>query len=350
MEIKCNITPIGYFEKSNIVVGLKGLVIVVLDLNTKKIAKKNRIKREFKDRLISHFSLLSRAARLYPRASKINGDNIFFALKGRLDSYNVIENKLLDICKFKNGMSSPLSFVSFKDGVLFGEYLNNPNKEKVDIVFASNNGTKVVYSLDNIRHIHGLVPCIGKNQFVVFTGDDGEEAGIGLLSINNDKPCFNYVLKGKQEYRGCTGAVFNDVLIYATDSPFIKNSVYSFSLNKNINNFFASVKGSVVYGHSTTQKFYFSSCVESNLKKNLDGSNTIIKTDGINGGILSKTSELSCFDSFNNSIEIIDSGKKDILSIHYFGFGSFLFADSDGDKVVYYSKTLKRKKKRIYII
>lgn len=349
--IKSNLTPLAFFEKDNLIIGLDGLRIKCIDINTNNTIKLRTIHRDLKTKLISNSQLLSRMYRLYPRACTINEDKIYFVLKGYLYSYNVRGNSLREVIKLTNGMSSPLSLCPYKGGVLFGEYLNNPKKEAVRILFADDQAqsAKVICIIDNIRHIHNVIQGSKSNEFIVFTGDDGDEAGIGLLEIGDKSSSFKFLVKGSQKYRGCVGSVFNEKLFFATDSPFEQNSLYCLDLNKTSLIKLANLPGTVIFGRTNNNYFYFSTSVESNLLKDSNGSNKVIKIDGKNGGILSKFSKIYALNLINQTLNIVDEAKKDFLGIHYFGFGTFLFSDCQGDTIVYSSKTLKKRKNRIYL-
>jgi len=75
-------------------------------------------------------------------------------------------------------------------------------------------------------HVHNLLYDAAADGYWVFTGDYDDEPGIGWLS--GDLARFEWVAKGRQEYRLVEAFDFGDCLLYATDTHLEPNAIIRF--------------------------------------------------------------------------------------------------------------------------
>lgn len=311
------------------------------DVKSGIITTKIKFQYTFFERIGSIFRLTRRLLRLYPMSAVFceKSKEVLFTFNGFFYSLN-IENKT--ICKetrLLHGAKRVLSICVCSDfRVIYGEYRTSYDNEPVCIIERKiDKSHAVIYKIDasSIRHIHMI--CEYKNDIYCFTGDEDEETKI-LKFINKD---FNKtpitILGGNQMYRACFACFFNDCIYYATDTPYMKNALFSYDLKSGVLNKIIDLEGTVIYGTKMDNQLFFSTCVEYNLKKDIDNKNAFIKIDGENGGILSKNSYLYTFDLKTKKYNLLCNLKKDSYSIRLFGIGTFCFSSNNQWKSVAYT-------------
>jgi hypothetical protein len=183
--------------------------------------------------------------------------------------------------QYRSGMNNPLQLVAingidtFQDGVVYGEYWGNPDKEEVRILRRDPNGNwHVVYSFpkNSITHIHSIVPDPIRNCVYILTGDADQESGIWIAE--NDFETVRPIVIGKQKYRSCIAFPVKEGLLYATDTPLEQNYINLLYLDdeqKGEVKELHKIPGSCIYGTSITKngsvQYVFSTTVEGDSRK-----------------------------------------------------------------------------------
>lgn len=338
--------PICWVDDSTLVYYWRGH-FASFDIESKKDKPIGIMPLSFGERILSLFSATRRLFRLYifsPAFDK-NKQEILFSFNGYFWSFNL---KTLDFCreqKLNHKARRLLSICISKSGdAYYGEYPTRNDNQSVCIYKRDHNQRhSIVYRFKpgEIRHIHLIAER--NDDLFCFTGDENDETKV-LRFVKQDfsiEP--KRILSGKQDYRSCVAAFKNECLYYLTDNPYFANKLFVYNLEKDsfIRSF--SVEGSVVYGLSSEDHIFFSTCVEYNLAKDEYGNNVRIKIDGSAGGIRSNQSVLYCFDIKNNALKDLMRIKKDRLPIKYFGFGTLMFTCNASSKyLASFSHSLKR--------
>jgi hypothetical protein len=215
-----------------------------------------------------------------------------------------------------------------QDGIYFGEYFGNPQKNEVSIIKLENNckTQKIMYTFPKgkINHIHNLVPDHDNNCVWILTGDFENAAGIWMAKngFNDVKP----ILVGKQNYRACVAFPFKKGLLYATDSPFERNSLNYLYQDGNTweTKRIHELNGPVIYGSSDlNDNFYLSTSVESN--GNTKSKFEMLTSRKLGDGLKDDFSYLYFCDKECNEIKIVHKQKKDRLPFIPFRFGALVF-------------------------
>ena len=223
--------------------------------------------------------LFVRLLRLEPRnAIRVDGVGFYLSFMGFL--YLLLENEgiwtLSKDHKYRSGMNNPLALVSiqelsgFDNGILYGEYWGNPNKEKVNIIWKTEKkGWQIAYSFPahTITHIHGIVPDYDRECIYIFTGDEDLESGIWIARDNFHS--VEFLVYGSQQNRCCIGFPIKQGLLYATDTPLEQNHIYLLYLEgskKGMIEKLHNIVGSCIYGTTILKdgekNFIFSTTVE----------------------------------------------------------------------------------------
>lgn len=170
--------------------------------------------------------------------------------------------------EFRPGMNNPLCFESiqgingFTDGIYYGEYFLNHNKEQVSIFRRNAEGTwSAVYTFPagEIYHIHGIIPCKEQECVYILTGDKDSESGI--FKATNDFKNVEEIVRGKQAYRACAALPTKNGLIYTTDTPLEENYLYYLDFNTKEIKEVIPIAGPSIYGKriSDTELLYSTS-------------------------------------------------------------------------------------------
>lgn len=133
--------------------------------------------------------------------------------------------KLIKGISIKLRGSKPLNLNRFQDGVIFGEYYNNPERQDVKIFFINKKGQiRVLYTFKKktIRHIHNCIYDLYTQNWFILTGDTDEESGIYTLDSNlNVKKLFH----GSQKFRAVSIIFLKDYIVLPTDTPLEDNFI-----------------------------------------------------------------------------------------------------------------------------
>ena len=283
---------------------------------------------------LSNFRIFQRLLRLVPRCGIFIDDTVaLISLRGYVIAVN-IKNKTIEIGhKYRQGMNNPLSFTfvadmaNFDEGVYYGEYFGNGNREEVKIFRRLRDGkweTAYVYPPNTIKHIHNIVCDKLNNCVYVLTGDDDEQSGIWRFRNNF---CTVETIKiGSQQYRACFGYPFKQGFFYVTDTPLENNYIYYIKDFDKDPIPLAEIEGPCIYGARISENlFAFSTSVEPDSRlKGWKYRLSYKRGKGVK-------SWHSCIYLGNPEIGFkeVGYGQKDWLPMLLFGFGTFLFPNLD---------------------
>jgi hypothetical protein len=322
--------PINFISQEVLLVYKRG-IFYSLNLNTLSINLIAKFKFDTFTYILSQITIFERIFRLGIRTSILyKNDLLIFSFKKKIYELDLKKNKISNGFDLIN--SRPLNFeviegiTDIEDGVYFGEYKSNPNKDEVSIYKRIGvDQWEIVYTFKKgiIEHVHNIVSDKFNNSVYVLTGDQDESAAI--WSVKNNFKLVETIFKGNQIYRSCVAFPTSEGLVYATDSPFSKNSIRI--LKKNDSQEWSStelckINGPSIYGVKFNNDLIFSTSVEgqgnsSNFLYNLF---SIKRGSGI-------VDNFSCVYKGNlkDGFELIYRSKKDKLPYLLFQFGVILF-------------------------
>ena len=164
-------------------------------------------------------------------------------------------------------LAPPFNLTVGPDGViLFGEYNSQLRHGNPVRMFASRDAGKTFevircFEAGDIMHVHKLLYDPQLDHYWVFVGDLDDEVGIGILS--RDLRHFDWLVRGKQQYRVCEAFDFGDRLVYATDTPFEQNAIVSLEKSSGRTEVLAETGGSSIYGARFGDLCVFSTTLET---------------------------------------------------------------------------------------
>lgn len=146
--------------------------------------------------------------------------------------------------------SRPLNLCEDKNGIIyFGEYFSNIEKNKVHVYKSVDSGNtwKIAFTFKEgtINHIHGIFYDKYTERLWIVTGDRENECIIGYS--DNEFKTVNYIFRGGQEYRTCNLLFYQQYIIFATDSQYIKNNIKMIDRKTNVISEIQSIQGSCIY-------------------------------------------------------------------------------------------------------
>lgn len=255
----------------------------------------------------------------------------FFSYGPNLYSYCPEQSELRHELSFRAGRG-PLSFTviegveGFEDGIYFGEYFGNRQREPVHVYKREQNASwRVLYSFTagEINHIHSLVPDQARNCVWLLAGDFEHSASIWMVKsgFNDVHP----ILRGEQAYRACVAFPLEKGLLYATDTQITRNSLRLLVNHGGdwVSEPLIDINGSCIYGTELRDYFVFSTATEPSDQV----SNPILSLlDCRPGpGILKNKSDVLIVRKADLSCHLLFSKKKDFLPYRLFQFGAVLF-------------------------
>ena len=302
--------------------------ICSVDLYNNKVQTIYKLPVSAKDSLFMWSRLYERLFRREIRAAvKADESHLIYVFDKTVYCLNIITGENREELKLRKGTSSPYYFCKlqgirgFEDGIVFGEYLQNPDRlEKVGIYRRSidTEEWKCVYRFPagSIRHIHGIVSAPEHKCVYILTGDRDNEAG--LWKATDDFSTVEPYVIGSQQNRAVHLYPVGDKLIYATDTPNEPNYIYSIDgKNRSINKI-QTINGSCIYASESKDFIFISSTVEPD--ERIRGWRSWINYK-LGPGILSK--EVCVYKIWKESlrIEIIATFHKDAFPYKLFQYG-----------------------------
>ncbi|HVP11369.1 MAG TPA: hypothetical protein VMV94_09320 [Phycisphaerae bacterium] len=145
----------------------------------------------------------------------------------------------------------PMSLTVGPDGrVLWGEYWVNRERRPVRLYASEDRGVSYdvvhTFAAGEVKHIHNLVYDERYKHYWVLAGDHGTEPGIGRLSA--DLKTFDWLVKGKQEYRAVCLFDMGEYLVYGTDSEMASNAAMRLEKTTGKTERLAEFDGSCIHG------------------------------------------------------------------------------------------------------
>lgn len=340
-----NLSPLCFFPNGGLLCYRNGNLI---RLNNGEVEKCYPVFYLFKERWLSRYRKVVRLLRLGIRSAiAIDDNHVLLSIGNMLYEYD------FSICKLSSGyfigkgirplvFTSVLGIVGFDDGIYFGGYLGNKNKEIVNVY--KRIGTDqwiVVYTFFQgiINHVHNIVADPYRCCLWIFTGDFDSAAAIWKVEDNFRK--VERVLCNNQKYRACVVFVLPEGLLYATDAPFTDNYVYLLNIETLEVEKKLFLSGSCIYGCQWKDKYVFSSTVEG------DGRNMSLmeflfsRTRG--AGIKDDCVHLYIGDLEEGFMEIYQE-RKDHMPFYTFQFGVFKFPNGINEGMTLYFQPIATKK------
>ena len=271
-RISSKTSPLCFLPDGKLVCYQHGDILI---FEGKKEVRRLSLFNSSRERLLGRSKLISRLLRLGVRAAEnIDDERIVLSIGNMLYELNV-NTGVLSKGYFCGEGIRPLLFTTvannegFEDGIYFGGYLGNMDKNPVNVYHrVGEDNWKVVYTFlkGAINHVHAIVSDPYRNCLWIFTGDFDDSAAIWKVTDGFKK--VERVACNDQKFRGCVAFVLPEGLLYATDAPFADD--YIFLMNPDtfeVKELFP-IDGSCIYGCKWKDNYVFSSTVEG------DGRNT----------------------------------------------------------------------------
>ena len=302
--------------------------------------------------ILSRSRFVTRLLRLEPRfAILTEKKDIIFSYNRSIFKLNHDSKLLSNIYTFKNGMKNPLSasytygIKDLNDGIYFGDYianfeLNEVNVYKIDCETLS---LKTIYVFEKglINHIHAIIQDKYRSVFWILTGDTNQGSGIWYTDDNFQS--VKKLLTGMQKYRACNLFIYEDYLVYATDSPNQDNFLYKITsvFNHNYVEEICQVNGPSIYGAILDNKdIFISTSVEYDSRIMNKKLNLI--TYRLGNGVKSRFSEV-LYGNLYKGFKVVMRFKKDIYPMGLLQFGSISFITKpDGSEICFYHNAVKK--------
>jgi len=282
-----------------------------------------------RERLLGRSKLISRFLRLGVRAAEtIDNERIVLSIGNMLFELNV-NTGVLSKGYFCGEGIRPLLFTTvannegFEDGIYFGGYLGNMDKNPVNVYHrVGEDKWEVIFTFPQgaINHVHAIVNDIYRKCLWIFTGDFDESAAIWKVTEGFNK--VERVASNDQKYRGCVAFSLPEGLLYATDAPFADDYIFLMNPQTYEVKQIRPIGGSCIYGCQWKGNYVFSSTVEG------DGRHTS-KLEFLLGrkrGAGIKDEYVHMYmGNLKEGFHEIYKEKKDVMPYYTFQFGVFKF-------------------------
>lgn len=271
----------------------------------------------------NYFKLYNRALRHgIHNFYKINDSIDCITVKGRILFYK--NKKLLNILVLENGSRPLRNGIVYKDEyIIYSEYYGNKNRDPINLYKYKfiEDRKKILYTFDNIRHIHFIQQDINNpNSIYIGTGDLDEECGVYKFDLINFD--IRKIGGGSQIWRAVSILQNEKMLYWGTDDPDGRNYIMKYDLQENTLERIQEIDGPAYYSTITKNNdMFIATTIEDRKRhraiiyKSLDG------------------------EKWDEHMEF----KKDIFHTKYFGYGLVEFINNRGelDKLMYNLNGLK---------
>lgn len=327
------IVPLCFSNEQELICYRRG-TICKLNLEEQKVEPLAKLPFSWKHNIWAYSRILTRLMRLDARYGvKLDKNKYIVVRDGVL--YEVDESRRSCSTGFRMLRGTrPLNIVyvdvkGFDNAFYFGEYFGNKTDPVAIYKRVAEDQWEKVYEFTSgeIGHIHNLIPDKKNNCIWILTGDFGKAAAIWMAKNNFSQ--VTPIIRGDQSCRACVAFPFAGGLIYATDTPFSKNSLRMLTLDEGEWKSFPlqDINGSAVYSCCYRNVFLFSTVVENNGGEPLLRKVFTLKRGN---GII----ENSCFiykvDS-ENKLTVVGKNAKDLLPFFLFQFGAMCFPTGKND-------------------
>lgn len=297
------------------------------------------IEKKYKIAILNKYT--RRMLRIEPRCGLfISDDEALVSMHGAVYLVNVKTDLIIKEHSFRTKMNNPLSFCEvtdlkgFDDGIYYGEYFGNKDREAVCIYFRNTSGLwNKVYEFErnSIQHIHRVFIHKERESIFVLTGDKDDECAI--WEFKDHFKIVKKIVGGKQIYRSCVAFPHENGIVYATDSPLVQNSIFHIDLSdgKVVMKKIRNIDGPCIFGWiSNIGEMYFSTSVEpdSNISCRLH----YMLSYKLGNGVKNRYSHIYKGRP-DDGIKEIFAAKKDLFPMLLFEFGNFLFPSNNTDSI-----------------
>ena len=198
------------------------------------------------------------------------------------------------------------------DTVVFGEYGGNPQRHEVHLYASDDGGVRFepayTFAAGDIRHIHNVLYDDNLDKYWVLAGDYGDEPGIALL--DRDFRTLEWVARGTQKARVVSAIVEADGLLFGTDTELEKNTIVRLDRRTGRLSTLLEIDGASLFATRFGDLRLIASDVEPS---------------AVNPSRMARL--YASFDG--DRWDVLDSREKDMWSMHYFQFGTFVLPYSD---------------------
>lgn len=174
----------------------------------------------------------------------------------------------IPVFKIERG-SRPLGLAYYKGRAYFGEYFDNPDRDKLFIYRSEDGGAHwtegYVYPEHTIRHIHRIIPDVYRDGLIILTGDGDTESKIMITC--DDFRTVKTLLEGGQYARAVSVIPQSGGLIFATDAPDADNYIQFLDMDGHLHRLH-SLPSSSFHSCTVDQSMMFISTVAEPSKVN----------------------------------------------------------------------------------
>ena len=293
------------------------------------VDRKIPIRISSKERLLGWSSILFRLFRFGVRTAVLIDDNhVILNIGNRLHELDIDSGSITSGWDCGNGIRPLIMTVinnipGFLDGVYFGGYVHNHEKNPVSIYYRVDiDRWEEVYTFPQgtINHVHNVVADPFRRCLWVFTGDFGDSAAIWKVTDNFKK--VEKLVGGNQKWRGSMAYALPEGLLYATDTPRADDFLYLLDPDTLEQKEIMPLDGSCIYGCQWKKNFVIATTVESEGGKMGFFEKWFGRKRG--EGIKDEYVHMYC-GNLNDGFHEIYKEKKDWLPFTLFQFGVFKF-------------------------
>ncbi len=282
-------------------------------------------------KFLSFFKLWARLTRFDVLTAVEYLDAYYFVFNYSIYRYDQVSRTLTVDLNFIPGRGrGPLSLSviknleGFNDGIYFGEYIANKNKNPVNVYHRSKTW-KIIHTFPQgeINHIHAIVSDPLRKQLWLLTGDTDDSAA--MYRTSNNFKTVTKVVGGNQKYRSCVAFPTSSGLLYATDSHIELNSIRLLRQDNNtwVSEKISNLNGSCIYGCETPDYYVFSTSTEPSARtSNLIAS---LLNNKPSPAIIENRSTIMVSHKKRLEFKEVFSIDKDIYPYRLFQFGAIKF-------------------------